>query len=135
MSVCRCWGHRFDEDLSLASLRVLPAFSVVPRWREALAVGCPLESLSSTWLGAPPDGKEVGSERPLMDGRQNDTTNCIRTGLTVVRGGRQERKWWDATVQAIDRQKNQVGGWADGWEAYTSLHYLPPRQPPPLRAH
>lgn len=63
MYVCRCWGHRFDEDLSLASLRVLPAFSVVPRWREALAVGCPLESLSSTWLGAPPDGKEVGSER------------------------------------------------------------------------
>lgn len=55
----RCWGRKFDEDLSLSSLRVLPPYSAVPRWRAALALGSPLESLSATWLGNPPEAKEV----------------------------------------------------------------------------
>ncbi len=46
----RCWGPRFDEDIPLASLRVLPPYSVVPRWRDALAVGAHVEILSAASL-------------------------------------------------------------------------------------
>ena len=39
----RCWARRFDEEIPLTALRVLPAYSVIPRWRDALTIGSHIE--------------------------------------------------------------------------------------------
>jgi hypothetical protein len=87
----RCWGPRFDEDIALDTLRVLPPYSVVPRWRDALAVGSHVEILSSASLAA-------------AGGTLEHRTGGAAAAAAVPARHLPERKWWDAHVKTIDRR-------------------------------
>lgn len=86
------WGPRFEEDILLNAMRVLPAYSVVPAWRETLTIGSPVEILATTAEAAahpPPPPPPPGTPEP-------------------------ERKWWDATCRDIDRLRRMVLVAVDG---------------------
>jgi len=94
------WGRRFDEDLSLDSLRVLPAYSVVPAWRETLSVGSHVEILAT-------------AAGPMAAG----STSAAATLPSPE--DPQERKWWDATAVDIQRSRRRILLSVDGRPSVT----------------
>jgi hypothetical protein len=94
------WGRRFDEDLSLDSFRVLPAYSVVPAWRETLSVGSHVEILAT-------------AAGPMAAG----STSAAATLPSPE--DPQERKWWDATAIEIQRSRRRILLCVDGRPSVT----------------
>ena len=109
------WGKRFDEDLGLDSLRVLPAYSVVPAWRETLAVGSQVEILAAAAEAEQEGGQGAASEGVVAGGGGGGGGGGVGVGgvglpssPSHVRWEEKERKWWDATALDIDRRRRKV---------------------------